>query len=1403
MRRPQAGGPSGYKSHQPLPLSSSLLNRGSCALCDGRKREGYIANPCHMDVCCNRPLYKTNVKTCDRDGLHHTVDKKVQDQCISGLPLACPAGMPQCSDSLVKHPQARGLHACHGYEDVKINQHRGLVTSTSAPPLYRGNFGRINFGMRNFTNSPSCNASMSSCNSPPDYFSYGKDIQMCNRSLDKHTERFLCVYLVSANVSSQPQTPPPSMQCANEHEGTGNDAKNVKLVTAICPSQPARPLTIGFRDMQRESKDRLQLDVSQHDFPYVPFIEDKLVTDVSSSNKLRHHSLQQPSIDSRKWYAAERKQLRQSLSAGNVSQNNSNAGKVFKSQVSFNTGNMAYYNMPHAACCRSSQITIEHPGPVKFRQKFTQGLLGSPDEGSLVDERQSRQKQRSLTDDLVAYPSQITRCVSEPHNFQMLLPRNALLEESYCGEVKQRLQEGDYQQCLSVESDHSMKDNDNISSVRNRGDRSTVIIRRYMRGDQEFKKPVYSFWRTPYGRFGTRVQYDSLQRRRSNRCQHLSLKLKVLKKHRTNIVPSQQPGSLGSILDSFKWLPECALTLVGDEKKRSKVGQAILSAWFNTSTAVLVHPASRLLLSSSSLSSQVHFCGTCCLTSRTADWGLSPMSACDVEIRGSLSNPGLPARLTGPFLDTFLLLGLRPGVISPVASGQSKLSADRQLPMPLLHGGTVPGDVVHPFLRELRLLLPFPEEVAQALTKHEAALFRKIAPHRYLSFLTNDLLVARVCPSTSASSAELGIEDMINWFNEVSGWVTWLILVASSMEEKRRIYSNLVHAAWACFNYGNFHGTLEIMSGLRSRKVLSMWQFMERSDMAAIRELKSVMATLHSSKGYHNMLEQWCAHPTWAPLPIPFCGVLLRELVAELDGDSHLAVLRTTPHAAWPTLEFAADYTGEDNFLQRVGQDGLCNVRRMENLNRLLIFIGDCQLALEANRNLAGPETSTSSALLRKSRCLRNFSIDGSSENIQDWCLPAWPCSYMRDTQTRTNHGISLLPPCLLWPSPPGLAFLRRGCTVLHFDATNQAATRCFLHLHDDYCTLTWDRPMVSPGTSSPNSLQGTLDILQLRNLYTGLSPTTVALVLRGHCPGGELESFTLLHGAHTTECHQVHFLAPPHTTHELRKVFAALIAIVRRARNFVDQRLAWLRRQYIALSQTSWQEESRWQGPKLAQVVQLFGGRRWGGLPGSPPGTTFGDGTSSKKPGDQNNKRKKIPSISLESNEVEQWERRRDSDMSASFIPNNASQMFAARKHSSPEQSSIQQGLPFTSTPISLLYGAATPKQPTSPFTSPVNQRSCTRNTHSWHGPCKVDVNTFAHIENSVEFPTFVELFKAFIVRSRKDLKDLFELYSASYHHSDLSSPAASLTAKQQVHLPTGSQPEEGEYMSDRIVHR
>lgn len=132
---------------------------------------------------------------------------------------------------------------------------------------------------------------------------------------------------------------------------------------------------------------------------------------------------------------------------------------------------------------------------------------------------------------------------------------------------------------------------------------------------------------------------------------------------------------------------------------------------------------------------------------------------------------------------------------------------------------------------------------------------------------------------------------------QVSSWVTWLILTAGSMEEKREVFSYLVHVAKCCWNMGNYNGVMEFLAGLRyslflflyrgtqskykisaftswhfkfyltsrSRKVLKMWQFMDQSDIETMRSLKDAMAQHESSSEYKKVVTR--------ALNIPGCRV--------------------------------------------------------------------------------------------------------------------------------------------------------------------------------------------------------------------------------------------------------------------------------------------------------------------------------------------------------------------------------------------------------------------------------------------------------------------------------------------------------------------------------------------------
>lgn len=126
--------------------------------------------------------------------------------------------------------------------------------------------------------------------------------------------------------------------------------------------------------------------------------------------------------------------------------------------------------------------------------------------------------------------------------------------------------------------------------------------------------------------------------------------------------------------------------------------------------------------------------------------------------------------------------------------------------------------------------------------------------------------------------------------------MTWLILTAGSMEEKREVFSHLVHVAKCCWNMGNYNSVMEFLAGLRfkvslaenlqnvsqplrtsqinllppssfrSRKVLKMWQFMDQCDIETMRSLKDAMAQHESSSEYKKVVTR--------ALNIPGCKVL-------------------------------------------------------------------------------------------------------------------------------------------------------------------------------------------------------------------------------------------------------------------------------------------------------------------------------------------------------------------------------------------------------------------------------------------------------------------------------------------------------------------------------------------------
>ncbi|XP_078455752.1 1-phosphatidylinositol 4,5-bisphosphate phosphodiesterase epsilon-1 isoform X1 [Lampetra planeri] len=1024
---------------------------------------------------------------------------------------------------------------------------------------------------------------------------------------------------------------------------------------------------------------------------------------------------------------------------------------------------------------------------------------------------------------------------------------------------------------------------------------SVVLLRRYRRGGFEVKKSVCPGcwdrcgWMAaaavaayrPTGRFGGAWHSTSRpQPRRRRRLLHLH----YYRKHNSLGAHGHHPGSFWNEQD-----PDGALSIL---RCIRSLGQGCPSREHNVKVLLWHGGDAHLLHSSRKILAESVTARARAVAAALA--AKAPAAA--VAVRGWLPAEGLRERVSGALLEAVLLLGSRPGVTSPVlttASTQGKSPAKGRglaMSLPSTSGlePTAAGGATSPELEALCSLLAFPEEVAGVLWEREVALYRNVSPGSYLAFLTADLSSPAATDSVLAGlrgkrgsdvapaeqqqqgggpRPEDAIQALVDWFNEVSTWVTWLVLAAPSMEEKRQTYSCLVQAAYACYHKRNYHGVAEILSGLRSRKVLKMWQFMEPSDMQSVQSLKQAMSVLGSVEGYARALRRTAPG---RPTPLPFCGVFLRELAGLMECGASLLVCgppgasggspfrdAAGPRGSPGTLRFMADYAGEAGFVRRAGLDGLCNRDKASEVSCLLAVVAACRRGLLAARGPDGDPSSprpqhaayppanpagckngraeAEAAGLSAGRVrfvlgdVANETEDDRFDVADELDSAAPSCALPAH-----DHGVEVIPTHVLlrWLPLGLLDFLRRGCTALHYDAPGRASALCFLRLQPDNRTLAWGQTAVAGRArgawpSAPvgrGASEGSLDLSSLKDAFAdGLAPSDAAHLAGLYRHAALLRPLTLLHGAGTTDNRSLHFLAPKQTASQLTDALRLVATALRGLKRYPDQRLYWLRKQYTALFQ-----EGSCQGPTLAQTVELFGGRRWpshgGGSSGvgggggdagggggggtlgrtgtercsyhklalglgevAPPGRKATQRNASKR-----NKKALAKSASVDSEEeLGDVRTRGRQDGSLDLSASSPASLLAPLRRGTLPESPPLQSLTSTARPLTLTSScsSSSSQRPSSmgmPTTFPKSQ-SGSRNSHSWHGSAR----SFHDFDNSVSLAEFVELFKSFIVRSRKDLKDVFEVYSVPCSRCESPAVPAGSHADAAARTPPGAQPE------------
>ncbi|XP_041595634.1 1-phosphatidylinositol 4,5-bisphosphate phosphodiesterase epsilon-1 isoform X5 [Vulpes lagopus] len=911
---------------------------------------------------------------------------------------------------------------------------------------------------------------------------------------------------------------------------------------------------------------------------------------------------------------------------------------------------------------------------------------------------------------------------------------------------------------------------------KNKKERSTLLVRRFCKNDREVKKSVYTGTRAimrtlPSGHIGLEA-YSYIDQKRSG---PLLPRGRVLEQ--LPVVAIRQDGS--QCLSEAQWYR------IYNAVRREEEIENTIGSFLHYFTKL---PASKTAHERISVGP--------CLKQCVRD------TIC--EYRATLQRTSISQYITGSLLEATTSLGARSGLLSTFGGSTGRMMLkERQPGTSMANSSALPSSSagISKELIDLQPLIQFPEEVASILMEQEQNIYRRVLPVDYLYFLTRDLgtpecqtplpcLKASISASilSSQNGEHNALEDLVMRFNEVSSWVTWLILTAGSMEEKREVFSYLVHVAKCCWNMGNYNAVMEFLAGLRSRKVLKMWQFMDQSDLETMRSLKDAMAQHESSCEYRKVITRALHIPGCKV--VPFCGVFLKELCEVLDGASGLMKLCPRYNSQEETLEFVADYSGQDNFLQRVGHNGLKNSEKESTVNSIFQIIRSCSRSLEAEEEDSPSEGNSSRKNSLRDKARWQFIIGDllDSENDIFEQSKEWDSPSSEEPQKAFDHGTELIPWYVLSIRADVHQFLLQGATVLRYDQDTHLSARCFLQLQPDNSTLTWIKPTAaspasaraklgvlsntsepgkfpSPGSAGLSSLaEGVLDLFSAKAVYMGHPSIDIHTV----CVQNKLGSMflsetgvTLLYGLQTTDNRLLHFVAPKHTAKMLFSGLLELTRAVRKMRKFPDQRQQWLRKQYVSL----YQEDGRYEGPTLAHAVELFGGRRWSTRNPSP-GTSA---KSAEKPSVQRNntlgisttKKKKKILIRGESGEAADDEMAtRKAKMHRECRSRSGSDPQDMNEQEESEANAIMS--PPNTLPSRRAHSLTTAGSPnlSAGTSSPISAWS----SSSWHGRIKGGMKGFQSFmvsDSNMSFVEFVELFKSFSVRSRKDLKDLFDIYA------------------------------------------
>ncbi|CAN8024093.1 unnamed protein product [Ixodes persulcatus] len=690
-------------------------------------------------------------------------------------------------------------------------------------------------------------------------------------------------------------------------------------------------------------------------------------------------------------------------------------------------------------------------------------------------------------------------------------------------------------------------------------------------------------------------------------------------------------------------------------------------------------------------------------------------------------------------------------------------------------------------LEKLQTLLHFPEEMALRLTNVEYELFYSVDPVHYIRQVTVDL--SGKAGAAIPKGHENTVQTLIARFNEVSSWVTHIIISQPTHDDRKAVLSCILRIAMSCWNIGNFNAAMEILAGLK-QKLKPFWLSLSDKDQLPVLDfLSQALLNPEPSKEYREAVQRALNIPH--SKVVPFFGTFLRELRAILQGMPSLIVL---PSEGARSIEFVADYHGEDHFMTRIGVGGIINVEKMDEAHRVLDEIKAFHHHHKCRKH-ATAQVAINSQEARRDGC-------GSSRAEDESLYMQDLAAYIPIQGLKHNHDVSLIPLQVDTVDFHELQILHHGCTIVHWEEDGSRSVLCYARLESHNGTITWCRPTWSAlqvsgprdyslsanieecvpigvvqkcetGESYQAGLEeGFVDLHIVKEIVLCRSSIEVAAVARRHGLEDSIYDQNLLRikfGTGLSENRVLEFILPGTLAEVWYKSIRRLVAMLKQQRQLCDSRIYWLKETFLQL----YYNEQNCSGPTAFESIKAFGGRKWSAswVAGSNAVEASAFKRASSFGMSTNKLRKKKSSSSMvpfkDDNaifvfDIDEGPPRKPSPTVKKRRATVKSSPQMRSQESSPQRLSVSRSSSSCEN-LNRVDGGV-------PVVQPIPQTAGDRPCHDSRDPMSTSalLNRLVITSGSrLTFSSFVELFRSFMVHARRDIFALFCAMATVYSFS------------------------------------